>query len=614
MPTRLLDLGNAKSNTWRLYHKPEYVRYAALSHRWSPKTRKLRTRDVKNYGNPQPDSALPQNYQDIISICRAIPMRYLWIDSLCIIQDDGGSEFRKEAPLMTDIYQYAYLTLSICWDFPGLSIFRECQPRSIPRPKLRLDDKVHESVSESDEWVFAEETERSELLVHVSGAPINQRGWVLQERCLSRRLLYLGNEQLYWECDGCIGSEASPGDIPNGGGRKSILDLTTVDREIAWSWTLKQYTASDLTYESDRLIAIAGLAKSIAARTGETYFAGIWLESWMQCLLWEPVKKRARRSLSKPGEVAIVPPSWSWLGFSGSVESTCGWGPKISYTEPNSFESDDYQPLALLSEAIFIPDTNDPFSSIEGASLKIRCLLLPVTFTGTLHRYEQPCTFRHEPDIESSSVGIDCFRLQVCEQSDKMCVTYVFSFSQPVDTDISVRYFLVPLYLYLGEPKILYEKSCCYGLVLKELLRRGTRQFMRVGIWRDKLQNDHHSSQLSPIISNTIVKQGIGKKSAVSDGSLTEKERVFDSKLGEYAADHVDSKVQFPMKIVKMKLEHQQETGEGNEKSGIPGSEAAEQKVNQAVEEEETILRDEEVECSLLPHFTTAKWDTISLV
>jgi hypothetical protein len=137
---------------------------------------------------------------------------------------------------------------------------------------------------------------------------------------------------------------------------------------------------------------------------------------------------------------------------------------------------------------------------------------------------------------------------------------------------------------------------------------------MRVGIWRDRLQTDDHSSQLSPIISNTIVKRGIGKNIAVNDGSLAENERDFDSKLGEYAADHVDSKVQFPMKVVKMESEHQQQVGGGNEKSGIPGSEAAEQKVNQAVEEEGPIIRDEEVECSLLPHFTTAEWDTITLV
>lgn len=100
---------------------------------------------------------------------------------------------------------------------------------------------------------------------------------------------------------------------------------------------------------------------------------------------------------------------------------------------PNIFESDEYQPLALLSQAGVIPPTSDPFSSFERAILKVRCLLLPVTFAGTPWWDEQPWFFRHERDIELSSVGLDYLRLQACRPSHDMYITFKFHFSQPVD-------------------------------------------------------------------------------------------------------------------------------------------------------------------------------------
>lgn len=611
MPTRLLDLGNGNSNTWRLYQDPEHVPYAALSHRWSSDTPELHTSNYQNYCNFQPDSALPQNYQDIMSICRAIPIQYLWIDSLCIIQDDNGHEFSNEAPLMKDIYQYAFLTLSICWDFYGLSIFRNCRPRSIPRPAPLAHYRKHLNVSEFDEWVFAKELRQNELQVYVSGAPINRRAWVLQERCLSRRLLYLGNDQLYWECDGCAGNETSPNSLSNNVRRQSILDLTGPQKDMAWGRTLTQYTGSDLTFESDRLVAIAGLAKLVSSKTGGAYLAGIWLDSWMQDLLWEPGKEIARSSKLKGEDITIVPPSWSWLGFSGSVYSAVvlrrDRGPRISIVAPNSFESENYQPLALLSQAVVIPTASDPFSSFERAILKVRCLLLPVTFAITPHRDELTWFFRHKFDIELCSVELDCFRLQACEPFAYIYVTFKLCFSQPVDT--CSQYFLAPLYL-RQDPEDKMRPTCVYGLVLKRGLNGGSQEYIRVGTWEEDFR---YSSQLSPMISNTIIKLGIGKISTRSHGSLTENERVFDLKLGEYAAGHVDSKVLFPI-VVKGVVEHQSDIEELDEKAGVLESEDTEQEVNETEEDEDPFIRDEEVECSLLPHFTTAEWGTISLV
>lgn len=418
---------------------------------------------------------------------------------------------------------------------------------------------------------------------------------------------------MYWECNGCTGSEVSPGGIYQHGGRESILNLTGCEKDEAWSEILTTYTGSDLTFEKDRLIAIAGLAKVVASKTGGTYLAGIWLDSWMQDLLWEPVKERARGSKLKPEGLTMVPPSWSWLGFSGTVEYgivLSGEGPRISIMTPNLFESATYQPFALLSQAGVIPPTGDPFSSFERAILKIRCLILPVTFAGITHQGEQPRSFRHEGNIELSSVGLDCFRLQACEPLYGSYMTFRFRFSKPVDS--SLPYFLVPLCRRQDHVRKRLRHGV-YGLVLQKSLSGGNQEFIRVGTWQEDFR---HASQLNPIISNTIVKLSVGENSTLSDENLTENERIFDSKLRDYAAGHVASKVQFPLKIVNKLMENQPDVEKVGDKAGTLGSGATEQK---GIETDGDLPKslfnsDEEVECSLLPHFTTAEWATISLV
>ncbi|EYB27945.1 hypothetical protein FG05_04633 [Fusarium graminearum] len=479
------------------------------------------------------DSILPQTYQDIVSICRHMGIRYLWIDSLCIIQDDGGFEFRQEAPLMMDIYQFAFLTLTICWGFPGLGVFRKCRPRSIPRHKPTVSYHRPDSVAQTDECVFVEHRDASDLQVDVDHAPLNNRAWVLQERCLSRRLLYLGNEQLYWECNGCTGSEVSP-DLHCPAhrradtGRQSMVDLTGPDRDTHWSWVLSKYTGYDLTFEQDRLIAISGLAKLIASKTGDSYLGGIWLESWMQDLLWEPAtgpdSKQRVEDTSDSTTRRMPRPSWSWLAFPGSVMSgrMIRRGPKISLAAPNSYQSKELKPLALLSQTIVTPPESDHFASFDRAVLKIRGLLLPVKFTGTPPNTGQPCYFRHEHGVTLLAACLDYMQLRACNQQDGTYTPIRFCFSKTVV--FSSQYFLLPLYQYhwargFDDPGI--KATLVYGLVVQEVLNKGSREFIRIGTWNE----DFYSSQLSPVISNTIVKNGVGKVSILRDGNLTFTER-----------------------------------------------------------------------------------------
>ncbi len=101
LPTRLLDLGKSSTNEIVLTgtkHLSKTVQYATLSHRWGiqqpQKTTKAsllaRFPDIRI-------QYLPSTYQDAISVCRALSIRYLWIDSLCIVQDDIEDWQRESA-------------------------------------------------------------------------------------------------------------------------------------------------------------------------------------------------------------------------------------------------------------------------------------------------------------------------------------------------------------------------------------------------------------------------------------------------------------------------------------------------------------------------------------
>ncbi|TPX07922.1 uncharacterized protein E0L32_010377 [Thyridium curvatum] len=612
MPTRLLDLGNEGAKTWRIIESQgqDRVEYIALSHRWSKSTPELLSSNYEAYHEHQPDSILPQDYQDVISICRAIPIRYLWIDSLCIVQKDGGFDFRREAPMMIDIYQHAYLTLMICWDFAGTSIFRKCSPRSIPRPRPpQSDDHDLHDLSNldinPDDFVFV--TYREDFSMNTEDASINTRAWVLQERYLSKRILYLGNDQLYWECDGEGNGHPVLSElfskIIESSGRQSATIPFGGGREPTWNQIIQKYTACQLTYEEDRVVAIAGLARVLSKRTGETYFAGIWLEHWAHDLLWATTKERVSSSgLDVPNTKqsttpTSTPPSWSWLSFSGTVRAyRYGyWRSDFLTTKLNSFELDDVRPLAMLTGSIISPQDSDPFTFFDQAILKIKCLLIPVEFNhmvdknhflGQLSIPFNPRILYHD-EIPS---GLNFLQL-TDEYGDGP--TFEVNFSRPVDPS-SACYFL-PVVLekenFVDASADTFHNAIVAGLLIQQTLERDKQEFTRVGT----LLGKEDEPSISPLISNTIVRQGIGS----TPSSLnTQDETAFESKLGNFAADMVSC----PVPVYCCDIDIDMEDGSRNSTSDGEGDSSSDESIW------------EMVECSSLPYFATAKWTTILLV
>ncbi|OCK85060.1 HET-domain-containing protein, partial [Lepidopterella palustris CBS 459.81] len=208
-----------------------FDRYIALSHCWGktlPSCRTLTTTLNQHITNIPFDN-LPKTYQDAILFTRKLGIRWIWIDSICIVQDDI-SDWRHEAGKMSEVYGNSFVTLAAVhsWDSHG-GLF-------------------------------------SEVSQFYNDTPLFQRGWTYQERLVPKRVIYFSKQELLWEC---------------------YLDQRVAVRR---SYEIvEEYSGLALTFQTDKLPAISAIAKQIQSlRPHDRYLAGLWSSTLVQDLLWAP--------------------------------------------------------------------------------------------------------------------------------------------------------------------------------------------------------------------------------------------------------------------------------------------------------------------------------------
>jgi hypothetical protein len=195
LPTRLIDVGKDGDNTVKLHEvrSGDTGDWIALSYRWGTLPHFSTTREnLDSHVAGMDLIAMPRTFQDAIKVTRALGQRYLWIDSICIIQGLHG-DFDEECKRMENVYSGAYCVLAASCATDQRSGFL------LPRPQRRRRTVALKPQGGDCSTIYVcsrIEDFREDVL---QGA-LNKRGWVLQEHALARRTIFFTEHQTYWEC------------------------------------------------------------------------------------------------------------------------------------------------------------------------------------------------------------------------------------------------------------------------------------------------------------------------------------------------------------------------------------------------------------------------------
>lgn len=329
MPKRVIDVEKGWPETVHLYEtNGEDQRYVALSHRWGPRenhplfcTYSTNIADFKKTGIKVKD--LPKTFEDSVITTRELGIRYLWIDSLCIIQGDNG-DWGEQARCMEEVFSSAYCVIAGSRATGTTDGFL----------KERLQRKCAMFLRDLDPPIYVcDAIDNFDL--HVIKGALNKRGWVLQERALARRTVYFTEKQTYWECGHGVRCETltkmrntkasflGDPEFP-----KLAIEMSKGGKIRLYETLYKQYSRLELTKDEDRPLAIAGLEKRIINALGARGGYGVFEDqeagsgSYLgRSLLW----KRSADVLSmvritfNPNRVYPVP-SWSWMAYQGAID------------------------------------------------------------------------------------------------------------------------------------------------------------------------------------------------------------------------------------------------------------------------------------------------------
>ncbi|KAH7186058.1 heterokaryon incompatibility protein-domain-containing protein [Fusarium flagelliforme] len=354
LPTRVMDVtgGTLHDPKIKLIETSRVKRgtYCALSYCWGKSRCVITTKaNLADHKQDIPLSTLPRTIRDAVLATRGLGIDYVWVDSLCIVQDDTD-DWAAEAARMGDVYANAMLTISTlsgtdCNDglfTPHYLRQQYVLPFPIPPTSRPTRDA---------QWLLpavqppVKENQYGVLQLPLRG-PVHSRGWTFQEQMLSTRILWFGDGHVQWECLSKFAADSSPesmGHYQNPGNNsdepyrsrrmkehlqrpfkvKTSLSHSEqqdhetgrgnedpVDAYTEWETLVAEYTTRNLTKESDRIPAILGLANVMGPMFECKFFMGIWKgKHFLRSLLWQVNRGTSTCANSYP--------TWTWASKSG---------------------------------------------------------------------------------------------------------------------------------------------------------------------------------------------------------------------------------------------------------------------------------------------------------
>ncbi|KAG4437371.1 hypothetical protein IFR05_007135 [Cadophora sp. M221] len=430
LPTRIIDVGPpdgskdplliVTNSSHQILSDIRDMRYIALSYCWGSETdtpfTTMTSSNLEDRKRGIPMSGLPRAFQDAVKMTRRLGVRFLWIDSLCILQghdEDAKADWAAESSKMTEVYGGAYLTIaaaSASNAHEGILV-RENKPYQETRLKLQ---SISQPEFSHDVFIGPKP------LFHQSmDEPLFRRGWTLQKRILSPRVLICNRDQFAWECQ-CRAETESGGHMLSIGAMRlearsePQAEMSLEEFTSSWQCIATDYSSRSLTHPTDKLPAIAGLARKFLefhGGVGGRYLAGLWENSLRDDLLWGhwSIDVGAKPARCRPESYRA--PTWSWASVDGNVRwplaNGNGEGPYLVDIIEVQCKQDGEDLFGCVSSG---------FVKLRGGSKKIDRLV--VQEPDQDHGYENSAVLTIA-EFGSETLRFDCTCLNMSIEEDK---------------------------------------------------------------------------------------------------------------------------------------------------------------------------------------------------
>ncbi|KAK6067527.1 Interleukin-1 receptor-associated kinase 4 [Seiridium cupressi] len=312
MPTRVIDVGDGQDNCLRVIDSGnKRAKYLALSHCWGQGlTFCTDQSNIAKHKKEMDYEQLPPTYKDAVMLTRALGVRYLWIDSICIIQGDT-KDWDAEAGKMEHVYSCAYLTIAATSAASSaIGLFMPRLDRPVAAIKTPYSEKLYLCPCIDR---FHEDVEKGIL---------NTRGVLAMWRWRPLRDLSKDAQASPPFLSYALVSpniESSPKSQLLGDSHfpKSILPYFRKDRQVLYQGLYEEYSRLSFSVPSDRSIAILGLERRLAQAFHTRAAYGVFERYLQRSLLWRRPDSGYITSIKYPAHRHV--PSWSWMAYLGEI-------------------------------------------------------------------------------------------------------------------------------------------------------------------------------------------------------------------------------------------------------------------------------------------------------
>ncbi|OAQ62849.1 HET domain-containing protein [Pochonia chlamydosporia 170] len=375
-PARLIYVGDSSQTTLRLVETNQLAgdpAYNALSYCWGDDISiKTTVSNMHTLTSGIALGSLPQTLVDAVLLTQELGIKFLWIDALCIIQD-SHEDWEKESANMASIYANAHLTIAAASAASATQGFLQ---HSATTGNHQEQKDFSEIIHDDDgtqillkarlipqygiHWKWTDNFED-----RFPKEPWSRRGWTLQEQLLSTRLLCISSTEMQWTCweaEVCECNSKQNKRRQFGGTPIALIDDASVIFRL-WKKIVEIYSVRSLTYSSDKLPAVSGIAEVVQQKTGSRYIAGLWADNIDLDLLW----RRTGPSDDRDNENNRAA-SFSWASIDGEIDYYCFRNGKQAYRSST----------VLTLDAV--PTTEQaPLGSVIDGTLSIRGPLVSAT-------------------------------------------------------------------------------------------------------------------------------------------------------------------------------------------------------------------------------------------